>query len=215
MNRAIEYLMYYIGNKYDAMSKYRVGLWMKINIKMILIETINDCQSYLDDYACTGMMIGIILAFFYCLMLLYLSIRFQNISRYRFFKALAKAPFVALFGFYCYLILGITILSRETGTIYILRLIPFSTWGIDLLHIKLWVENIFMMIPFGILIYILWEPFHKIGWSILAGCSFSLLIECIQFFTKLGKFEIDDIINNVFGTLIGFLICKCIRVVSK
>ncbi len=51
--------------------------------------------------------------------------------------------------------------------------------------------------------------------SILVGGIFSLIIECIQLFMRLGKFETDDIINNVFGTLIGFGLCKGISVLGS
>ncbi len=112
------------------------------------------------------------------------------------------------FGFYVYFVLGITILSREVGTTYIIRWIPFTTWGTDLENLSLWIENILMMIPLGILLYILWKPCRRLGMSILVGGIFSLIIECIQLFMRLGKFETDDIMNNVFGTLIGFGICK-------
>ena len=44
----------------------------------------------------------------------------------------------------------------------------------------------------------------------LAGFLCSLSIECIQFFTRLGKFETDDIMNNVIGVVIGFWGCKVI-----
>ncbi|MCM1048296.1 MAG: VanZ family protein [Clostridiales bacterium] len=94
---------------------------------------------------------------------------------------------------------------------YTIRLVPFTTWGTSLWHLTLWIENILLMIPLGILLYILWRPFRKIGWSLLAGFLFSLSIECIQLYTLRGKFETDDIMNNVFGTLIGFMICKGIK----
>ncbi len=70
------------------------------------------------------------------------------------------------------------------------------------------------MIPLGILLYILWKPCRRIGMSILVGGTFSLIIECIQLFMCLGKFETDDIMNNVFGTLIGFGLCKGINVLG-
>ena len=130
--------------------------------------------------------------------------------RNSFFRACMKIPFVALLGFYSYLVLGITLLSRNKGAVYILRLVPFSTWEMDVFNVTLWIENILMMIPLGILLYILWAPFRRLGRLILAGFLCSLLVECIQFFTRLGKFETDDIMNNVFGVVIGFLVCKVI-----
>lgn len=176
--------------------------------KVILFAVINDCQAFLEDYFNNGIIAGAVLAFLYCTILLYKFIWERNINRNCFLGACMKLPFVMLLGFYCYLMLGITVLSRSRGAVYILRPVPFSTWGTDIGNLKFWIENILMMIPLSILLYILWAPFRRLYWSLLAGFFCSLSIECIQLFTRLGKFETDDIMNNVFGTLLGFLICK-------
>ncbi len=39
--------------------------------------------------------------------------------------------------------------------------------------------------------------------AVMAGVCLSLLIELIQYFTRLGTFEIDDIIHNALGTAFG------------
>lgn len=180
-----------------------------INCKRILYAVLKDCELYIDSYYSTGIIAGIVFGLMYCLISLYLYDYTQQELREKMASVFFKCPFAFLLGFYCYLVLGITILSREkSNTSYIIRPIPFSTWGTDLWHLTLWTENILMMVPLGILLYILWAPFRKISWSVSAGFLLSLLIECIQLFTRLGKFEMDDIINNVIGTCIGFLICK-------
>lgn len=178
-----------------------------LDAKTIMIAVLNDCKRYLSDLYHGGILIGALLAFFYCL-LLFGATCYKRFSKMDICRAFIRIPFAAVLGFYFYLVLGVTILSRETGAVYILHLIPFSTWGSEPGYLVLWVENILMTIPLGILLYILWSPFRKIGWSMLAGFLFSLSIECTQLFMRLGKFETDDIMNNVFGTLLGFLICK-------
>lgn len=80
--------------------------------------------------------------------------------------------------------------------------------GIDLWHWKFWIENLLMMFPLGILLYILRKPFCGIGWSLLPGALFSVSIECTQLITRRGRFETDDIMNNIFGLLAGFMVCK-------
>lgn len=181
------------------------------DITEVLAIVLNDCRAYLKNYYYIGIKAGEVMVLLYCLIFLFRAALCRRFSGKDAFRALIKMPFVALLGFYCYLVLGITILSRRAGDVYVLRLIPFSTWGTEPEYIVLWMENILMMVPMGILLYVLWMPFRKIGRSLLAGCFFSLAIECVQFFTKLGKFEVDDIMNNVFGTLIGFLFCKGIH----
>lgn len=180
-----------------------------MDAKTIVAAILDDCKLYLSNFYHRAILIGAILAFFYCLLLLRTAF-YRKCSKTDVLCAIVKIPFVAILGFYFYLVLGVTILSRGAEDTYILHLIPFSTWGNEPWALVLWVENIFMTIPLGILLYILWAPFRKTGWSLLAGGLFSLMIESIQLFTRLGKFETDDIMNNMLGTLIGFLVCKSI-----
>ncbi len=167
------------------------------------------------DYFDRAVIARAVFALVYGVVLLYGLIRLQKILRGNIVFSCFKLPFAVLFGFYGYLFLGITILSKEVGTTYIIRWIPFTTWGADPENLSLWIENILMMIPLGILLYILWKPCRRIGISILVGGIFSLIIECIQLFMHLGKFETDDVMNNVFGTLIGFGLCKGISVLGS
>lgn len=183
-------------------------------MKKLLVTIFNDCATYWASYYKAGIIWGIASVIFYIITLSYNLTHQQEISKCRLVCGLIKLPFAALLGFYCCLVLEITVFSRSVGTVRVLRLVPFATWGSDLWHLTLWVENILMMVPLGILLYILWKPFRQIGWSMFAGALFSLLIECTQFIGRLGKFETDDIMNNVFGMLLGFLLCKGISKIS-
>ena len=51
--------------------------------------------------------------------------------------------------------------------------------------------------------------------NILLAFSCSLLIEITQYVTRLGKFQVDDIFNNVLGMLIGYGIGWCMVKVYK
>lgn len=183
-------------------------------IKMLLNSVFNDCTAYWNSYHKVATAWGIVSALFYTVTLSCGFIHRHEISIHRLACGLIKLPFAALLGFYCCLVLEITVFSRSVGTVRVLRLVPFATWGSDLWHLTLWMENILMMVPLGILLYILWKPFQQIGWSMFAGALFSLLIECTQFIGRLGKFETDDIMNNVFGMLLGFIFCKGISKIS-
>lgn len=181
-----------------------------INFSGILLTVLNDCKKYINDYYAGGMMTGALSGCICCFAL----IRMYASARRTFPKRLVcdgiKVLAAILLGFYAYVVLGITVLSRDKINSYIIRPIPFSTWGTDQWHLTLWVENILMLIPLSILLYILWHPFRKIRCAICVGLLFSVSIESIQLLTQLGKFETDDIMNNVFGTVIGFGICKYI-----
>lgn len=62
-------------------------------------------------------------------------------------------------------------------------------------------KNIWLFIPLGSILYKLYPK--KV--IILFAIILSVLIETIQFLTKIGLCELDDIISNSFGSCIGFL----------
>lgn len=181
---------------------------MMQDVKRILLMMQKDCLGFLNDYFHIGLLTGGVAVFLYFIILICKSFFGKKVSPKSVIRKCWRLPFIALLGFYCCLVMGITIISREKGAKYILNLVPFSTWGTSSWNLTLWIENILMLVPFGILLYILWRPFRKLGWSMFTGFLFSLMIECIQLFGRLGKFELDDIMNNVFGMLIGFWFCK-------
>ena len=75
--------------------------------------------------------------------------------------------------------------------------------------------NILLYIPFGYLIH---YAFPKLKWwtIVVSGFLMSGLTETIQLFFKLGLCEVDDLISNTLGTVIGVgLYCGYKRIVSK
>lgn len=71
--------------------------------------------------------------------------------------------------------------------------------------------NIAMFIPLGILLPLLHTRFRHIGWTLATAFVFTALIESMQYILHVGIFELDDIMNNVFGALIGFgLVIACL-----
>ena len=67
--------------------------------------------------------------------------------------------------------------------------------------------NIGWFVPFGFLLPILLkqESFLKI---VILGFLFSLIIESLQYVFRLGVAELDDLILNVLGAAIGYLLYK-------
>lgn len=66
--------------------------------------------------------------------------------------------------------------------------------------------NIFLFIPAGVLIPTLW-PWMRKYLRLLAVYSGAIFaIEVLQLFTLLGSFDIDDLILNVFGMTLGFIL---------
>lgn len=68
------------------------------------------------------------------------------------------------------------------------------------------VGNILLFSPLGMTLPLLEKRLNK-GWLVvLLGLSFSLTIEIAQTFLVDRVFDVDDLILNSFGTLVGFLV---------
>lgn len=63
-------------------------------------------------------------------------------------------------------------------------------------------NNIWLFVPFGVILYRLFPK----AWVLLFSILSSALIEVLQYFSGLGLAEVDDVISNGLGGLIGCLI---------
>ncbi|MCL8535421.1 VanZ family protein [Chryseobacterium gallinarum] len=67
--------------------------------------------------------------------------------------------------------------------------------------------NIVMFIPFGFLGWIVPE-LKNLKSLLFAFISSIVIAEALQYFTRMGIFEVDDIILNTFGVYLGWLLCR-------
>lgn len=102
-------------------------------------------------------------------------------------------------------ILWMTILSRHNLGVHIVEMRPF--WALqDFIkgdtgwkqHALYWIENVLLFMPFGLLF-----PSKDIRFALIAGVIFSIVIEAVQYFACLGLCELDDVICNGLGSLLG------------
>ena len=110
----------------------------------------------------------------------------------------------ACLAMYATVILCITFLSRELGSRpRTVDLELFATWGRTAKAHALVIENIILFVPFGYLLAwnAKWSRHFLPGF--LAGGLVSLGIESMQLLTGRGYFQIDDVLTNTIGTLIG------------
>lgn len=131
-------------------------------------------------------------------------------NEYHIYKILMKTLELAVLIFYCYVVLEITLLSRIGKYESVVNLRLFSTFNKAVVSPRYVYENILMMIPFAILLYLLAAPFRKIKISLSTGFFCSLAIEVVQLVTGLGHFIVDDILTNTIGMLIGYMACKLV-----
>lgn len=73
------------------------------------------------------------------------------------------------------------------------------------------IMNIFMFIPIGFLLPYCFKKFEKNKTVFFTAMLFSSIIECVQGFLRIGMFEVDDILGNVFGAEVGFFLFYLVR----
>ena len=99
----------------------------------------------------------------------------------------------------------LTVVSRESSGKDIIRtewfrdnIIVFFTNSQNLL-------NILLFVPIGCLVGLATKK-YKLVYAVLVGLFVSETIECSQLIWKKGTFDVDDLMNNTIGALIGGLI---------
>ncbi len=121
-----------------------------------------------------------------------------------------------LFALYALLVLYITLLSRSVQAEVSYEFIPFRAYrdwfrGSRTMGVLI-IENILVFTPFG---FLLSAGIYKretvkavslLLKTALYSCLFSCGIELTQLFLRLGYCELDDVINNTAGAVLGSLL---------
>ncbi len=98
---------------------------------------------------------------------------------------------------------GVRIATNE------LRLVPFNTVfgylrgekSLNFLAVN-YLGNIFLFLPFGLILPVIFNKLN-IQKAIVLGLLTSVIIELIQHFTGCGYADIDDVLMNVLGVILG------------
>lgn len=73
-------------------------------------------------------------------------------------------------------------------------------------QLRIIVLNILLFVPFGYLLPVLWKKADRWWKTVLLGFAASLAVELLQLVTRLGIFDVDDLINNTIGAGVGYLL---------
>jgi glycopeptide antibiotics resistance protein len=68
--------------------------------------------------------------------------------------------------------------------------------------------NVIMFVPLGFFVPVLWEKLRKFGRHFLTMTAVILAVELVQLFTLLGTCDVDDLLLNLVGTTLGFMLWK-------
>lgn len=80
--------------------------------------------------------------------------------------------------------------------------------------VKIVLGNVVMFIPFGFLGWA-FPQLKDLKSLIIAFVSAIVIVEALQYFSRLGVFDIDDIILNTFGVYVGWEMCRLIELRLK
>ena len=111
---------------------------------------------------------------------------------------------------YMFIMLCITFLSRESGSSNGIDMELFSTWSINTRNKALVIENILLFIPYGFLFPMAVKTYRNFFSVMLVGIVTSLGIECMQLVTGRGFFQVDDILMNTLGIVVGYVVFKVV-----
>lgn len=66
--------------------------------------------------------------------------------------------------------------------------------------------NVLAFVPFGLFLPLLLRQTRSFWHMLLLGAEFSLLIETVQLFSRVGSFDVDDILLNTTGVCLGYVL---------
>jgi hypothetical protein len=113
--------------------------------------------------------------------------------------------FLMLYLVYAFLL---TTIARKAGSTYRIILVPFKAWQQifkgNRSKLKEVFYNICLLTPLGALVPPLLK--YRCRWKDILFLAFlyTMAVECTQLLFKLGYFEIDDILHNCLGAMIGY-----------
>ena len=154
-------------------------------------------------------------------------------------KKLLQKMATVVFVLYIFVVIYITLLGRTGNQELHISLVPFWSYWVMLrgvfhalcqcdwrgmirevkfISYPAWsslVLNILLFVPLGMLTPIVIKSFGSLKKNFIFAFSLSLSIEILQIITKKGWFDVDDVINNTLGTVIGFILYLGIIDVSR
>lgn len=92
-----------------------------------------------------------------------------------------------------------------------INLMPFSDPYIDYVGYGL---NVVLFLPLGFLLPLAWSAFNKVRYALVSGLLISLLVELSQLL-NFRSTDIDDLILNTAGAVIGFFMFRFCSFVMK
>lgn len=133
-------------------------------------------------------------------------------------RRLCVLAFMVYIGILVYFLFFAEMMGRDANLrVYSYNLEPFKEIGRFIRYRRklgaaaVWLNlagNVAAFMPFGAFVPALFKRHARLWQTAFLTMAFSLLIECIQLASKVGSFDVDDIILNTLGGLLGGLLYK-------
>lgn len=129
------------------------------------------------------------------------------------FKTGLRYSAILLLVEYVFLLFCSTVIFRATDETRQYDFHPFWSYSRPDLFVEN-IMNVVVFIPVGLLLGI---AFKQVSWwkALLIGCSISVTIESLQFWFMKGFSEVDDVMHNTFGCILGYIMVKGSRLMVK
>lgn len=99
-----------------------------------------------------------------------------------------------------------TFFSREPGSRKGIDFVLFSTWGTGWQAHAYVIENVIMFLPLGILFPMVVKQISSIRRIFWISLILSVGIELLQLVTSTGYCQVDDVVMNVLGSCLGYML---------
>lgn len=133
--------------------------------------------------------------------------------------SLQKWILPCLFLIYLLTVLGMTLFTRSNTMgradlhLFTSYINAWNRFSADAWRMPLY--NILMFVPLGLLLPLLHPVFRRMPVTLLAGAGLTTVIECTQYATQTGIFELDDLLNNFLGAWIGWGMIMAILILAN
>ena len=169
---------------------------------------------YFDFHYGAAIVIGIIL-FVFCTVSL-------SLWKKKHGKNMNGKEMVIIFLLCIYLtfLFGVTLLNRRPEQSYSMELMPFWSYQESLFNgnVSLGEQifyNIMAFVPFGIFFPVLLHNMQRLRRVAAAALLLSAFIETTQLLFKCGLCELDDVMNNTLGAVIGYGIWRGVNITVR
>ena len=127
---------------------------------------------------------------------------------------------IILLSSYTVALLYFTVFGRYSQSYYRYEIDVFASYrklfeNFDTYVFKQIILNLLMLIPVGFLLCVIIKSKFKYLWAMVISFILTVLVEVLQFVSRCGTFEVDDLINNMIGAVIGIAIYAVLKSLNK